>query len=92
MSEQPTTSLPQQARVYCGFGPGTTRVMLPSRQDDGNNRAPALACVVARGVVDAASGCDSLLCTTVCPPAHLLERFHFGAVSGDLRTDTPPSA
>ena len=32
-----------------------TRVMLPSRQDDGNIRAPALACVVARGVVDVVS-------------------------------------
>ena len=64
--------------------------MLPSRQDDGNIRAPALACVVARGVVDVVSGCGSLLCITVCSPVHLLERFRFDTVSGDPRTDTPP--
>ena len=46
-------------------------MMLPSRQDDGNIRAPALACVVARGVVDVVSGCGSLLCTKVCPPAKI---------------------
>ena len=88
--EQPTASLAYQAQVYCGLRPGPTRVMLPSRQDDGNIRTPALACVVARGVVVVVSGCGSLLCTTVCPPARLLERFRFDAVSGDLRTDTPP--
>ena len=47
--EQPTASPPEWARVYCGFRPGPTRVMPPSRQDDGDIRAPALACIV--GVV-----------------------------------------
>ena len=30
------------ARVYCGCQPGPTRVVSPSRQDDGETRAPAL--------------------------------------------------
>ena len=51
--ELPTASGPKSARVYCGYRPGPTRVALPSRQDDGNVRAPALSravCVVAQVV------------------------------------------
>ena len=40
--EPPTASPPKRARVYCGCQPGPTRVMLPSRKDDGSIRAPAL--------------------------------------------------
>ena len=40
--EPPSASPPKRARVYCGCQPGPTHVMLPSRQDDGNIRAPAL--------------------------------------------------
>ena len=44
----------KSARVYFGFRPGPTRVTPPSRQDDGNVRAPALSravCVVVQVVV-----------------------------------------
>ena len=42
--ELPTTSMADQARVYCGNRPRPTRA--PSRQDDGNVRAPLLcACL-----------------------------------------------
>ena len=49
----PTASRPKSARVYCGCRPGPTRVTPPSRQDDGNVRAPALSragCVVVQVV------------------------------------------
>ena len=52
-------------------------MMLPSWQDDGHIRAPALACVVARGMVVVVSGCGSLLCTTGCPPAFNCNFFKF---------------
>ena len=48
----PTASGPKSARVYCGYRPGP-RVTLPSRQDDGDVRAPALSravCVVVQVV------------------------------------------
>ena len=51
--ELPAASGPKSARVYCGYRPGATRVTPPSRQDDGNVRAPALSravCVVVQVV------------------------------------------
>ena len=54
--ELPTASGPKSARVYCGYWPGPTRVMLPSRQDDGNIRAPARACIVSVDVSIAVHG------------------------------------
>ena len=41
--ELPTASLASQARVYCGYRRGPTRVMPPG----GGITAPALACVLA---------------------------------------------
>ena len=46
LCEQPTASLASKARVYCGFRPGPTCVTPPSRQDDGNVRAPARVCTL----------------------------------------------
>ena len=51
--ELPTASGPKSARVYCGYRPEPTRVTRPSRQDDGDVRAPALSravCVVVQVV------------------------------------------
>ena len=69
LSEQPAASLAYQARVYCGSRLAPTLVKFPSRQDDGNIRAPALAFALARGMVAVVYGCGCLLCTAVCPPA-----------------------
>ena len=52
--ELPAASLAYQARGYCGYRQGPTRVMPLSRQDDGDVRAPALAC----------TGCVSWCCFT----------------------------
>ena len=41
---------PKSARVYCGCRPGPTRVTPPSKQDDGNVRAPSLARAVCVAV------------------------------------------
>ena len=49
-TELPTASGPKSAGVYCGYRPGPTGVTPPSRQDDGNVRAPALACLVCMPV------------------------------------------
>ena len=53
LTELPTASGPKSTRVYCGYGLGPTRVTPPSRQDDGDVRAPALSravCVVVQVV------------------------------------------
>ena len=64
----PTGSGPKSARVYCGYRLGPTRVTPPSWQDDGNVRAPALACLVcvAVQVVAVARGWWSFLPSTWC--------------------------
>ena len=38
-----------EALGYCGCHPGPPSVMPPSRQDDGDIRAPTRACVVTSG-------------------------------------------
>ena len=51
--ELPAASGPKSARVFCRCRPGPTCVTLPSRQDGGNVRAPALSravCVVVQVV------------------------------------------
>ena len=55
-TELPTASGPKSARMYCGYRPGHTRVTPPSRQDDGNVRAPALSRAVCAVVQVVAVG------------------------------------
>ena len=58
--DEPPTAPPQKrARVNCGCPEGPTRVMPPSRKDDGSIRAPAFCLLVVRGkkVACGASGC-----------------------------------
>ena len=64
--ELPTASGPKSARMYCGYRPGPTRVTLPSRQDDGNVRAPAL-----RGLRGCAGGCCRTCAVVVVLPSQL---------------------
>ena len=82
--ELPTASSPKGARVYCGYRSGPTGVMPPSRQDDGNIRAPALACVLAVCVLHCARGrvCSRWFCGEVLfgfrtPPRTMSLAFSF---------------
>ena len=65
--ELPTASGPKSARVYCGYRLGPTRVPLPSRQDGGNVRAPALS----RGLRACAGGCCRTCAVVVVLPSQL---------------------
>ena len=82
LCELPTASLSSQARVYCGYRPGPTRVMPPPRQGGGDIRAPALACVLAvcaRGHV-----CGRWFCGVVLPGFRTPPRTTSLALSFDL--------